>query len=125
MKKRAGILCALAIAALAIFNIQAAQILSRPEQQNSEGENIEKLLNGSDCRSCHAVDRKVVGPAYNDVAKKYADQNDAAEKLLRAVREGGTGNWGALHMPPHPDLTDAQLAELVQWILSLKNVANA
>jgi cytochrome c len=125
MKRRVRILCTLAIAAPAIFTIQTTPVLSRPQQPNSEGENIEKLLNGSDCRSCHAVDRKVVGPSYGDVAKKYADQKDAAEKLLRAIREGGTGNWGALRMPPHPDLTDAQLAELIQWILSFKNVAPA
>jgi cytochrome c len=86
-----------------------------------EKENVEKLLNDSDCRSCHSVDRKVVGPSYSEVAKKYAARADAAEQLARSIRQGGSGNWGDLRMPAHPDLMDAQLAEIVQWILSLKD----
>src|SRR6266568_9179504 len=102
MGRRCGIPGTLVISLVAIFTMQTMQVVSFSVEGSQAGreavaDNFEKLLNESDCRSCHAVDRKVVGPSYNDVAKKYADQNDAAEKLLRAVREGGTGNWGALH----------------------------
>ena len=77
-------------------------------------------MSGSDCSSCHSADRKVVGPAYRDIAKKYATQSDAPEKLVRSIRQGGSGNWGNVPMTPHPDLKDDQLAEIVTWILSLK-----
>jgi cytochrome c len=82
--------------------------------------NAEKLMSGSDCSSCHSTDRKVVGPAYRDIAKKYATQGDASEKLARSIRQGGSGNWGSVAMTPHADLKDDQLSEIVAWILSLK-----
>jgi len=82
-------------------------------KQNSEGENGEKLVKGSDCSSCHAVDRQVVGPAYNEVAKRYAGQPGVVEKLSQKIRAGGSGTWGAVPMTPHPDFTDAQLKQIV------------
>jgi len=75
----------------------------------------EKLIKESDCSSCHAVDRQIVGPEYSAIAKKYAGQADAADnvaKLAAKIRDGGGG------MTPHPDLTDAQRAEMAKWILS-------
>jgi cytochrome c len=87
--------------------------------------NAEKLMSGSDCSSCHSTDRKVVGPAYRDIAKKYATQGDAAEKLARSIRQGGSGNWGSVAMTPHADLKDDQLSEIVAWILSLKGADSA
>jgi len=80
--------------------------------QNSGSEDGDKLIQANDCSSCHAVDRQVVGPSYNDVAKRYAGQNDAIEKLARKIREGGSG------MTPHPDLTEAQRREMAVWILA-------
>lgn len=79
----------------------------------------EKLMKASDCSSCHAADRQVVGPAYSDIAKRYAGQAGAAEKLSAKIREGGGG------MTAHPDLSDAQRAEIVKWILSQKDAAGA
>jgi cytochrome c len=81
----------------------------------------EQLTQGSDCSSCHAVDRAVVGPAYAEVAKKYAGQPDVANTLARRIREGGSGTWGNIAMPAHAELTDQQLGDIVQWILSLKD----
>jgi cytochrome c len=79
----------------------------------------EKLIQASDCSSCHAVDREVVGPAYREVAKRYAGQNDAVSKLAAKIRDGGGG------MTPHPDLTDAQRRQMVAWILTHKDAAQA
>jgi cytochrome c len=76
------------------------------------GQDGQKLIQASDCSSCHAQDRQVVGPAYSEIAKRYAGQADAANKLAAKIRDGGGG------MTPHPDLTDAQRAEMVKWILS-------
>jgi len=72
----------------------------------------EKLIKESDCSSCHAVDRQVVGPAYTTIAKSHAGQADAIEKLAAKIRDGGNG------MTPHPDLADAQRREIAEWILS-------
>jgi cytochrome c len=78
----------------------------------------EKLVKESDCSSCHAVDRQVVGPAYAAIAKSHAGQTDAVEKLAAKIRDGGGG------MTPHPDLTDAQRTTIAKWILS-QNEASA
>jgi len=94
-------------------------------KQNSEGENGETLVKGSDCSSCHTVERQVVGPAYNAVAKSCAGQTDAVEKMDARIQEGGSGNWGDVAMTPHPDLTDAQRKEMMKWILSLKDTVAA
>jgi cytochrome c len=83
----------------------------------------EKLVKESDCSSCHAVDHKVVGPAFMDVAKHYAGQPDAVEKLSQKIRAGGSGNWGAVPMTPHPDFTDTQLKQIVTWVLSTRGTA--
>ena len=89
-------------------------------------QNGEQLANASDCSSCHAADRTVVGPAYDEIAKKYAgQQSNVADRLARRIREGGAGNWGDILMPSHSDLTDAQLKEIVQWILSMKDTTTA
>jgi cytochrome c len=77
----------------------------------------EKLIKESDCSSCHAVDRQVVGPAYNAVAKQYAGQADAIDKLAAKIRDGGSG------MTPHPDLSETQRKEIVKWILSQNGAA--
>ncbi len=79
----------------------------------------EKLVRSNDCTSCHAVARKVVGPAYRDVAKKYRAQPGAVAKLSQKIKQGGSGVWGPVPMTPHPALTAAQLKDMVEWILAL------
>jgi cytochrome c len=85
----------------------------------------ETLVKASDCSSCHAQDRLVVGPSYSDIADRYRGQSGIAEKLAAKVKQGGSGNWGAVPMSPHPDLTDLQLKEMMEWILSLSRAAKA
>ena len=82
--------------------------------QQPEGGNVEKLIQASDCSSCHAVDRQIVGPAYNAIAKLHAGQADAVERLATKIRDGGSG------MTPHPDIAEAQRREMARWILSQK-----
>jgi cytochrome c len=76
------------------------------------GQDPQKLIQASDCSSCHAVDHQVVGPAYSDIAKRYAGQANAMDKLTAKIRDGGGG------MTSHPDLSDAQRVEIAKWILS-------
>lgn len=79
-----------------------------------------ELAQKKNCMACHAVDKKVLGPAYKDVAAKYAGQKDAVDKLAAKVMKGGSGVWGNIPMPANPQVTDAEAKQLVQWILSLK-----
>ena len=78
------------------------------------------LATAKNCMACHAVDKKLVGPSYKDVAKKYAGQKDAADKLAVKVIKGGSGVWGAIPMPANPQVNDAESKKLAAWVLSLK-----
>jgi len=78
---------------------------------------IEKLLGGNGCTACHALERKVLGPAFRDVAKKYAGDAGAGARLAAKIRAGGQGNWGNVPMPPNPGLSDQELQTLTRWIL--------
>lgn len=77
------------------------------------------LMAGSDCMTCHQVDRKSIGPMYIDVAKKYKDDPNAREYLADKIINGGSGVWGEVAMAAHPDLTKEQTAQMVEYILSL------
>jgi cytochrome c551/c552 len=70
------------------------------------------------CTACHAVDSRILGPAFREVGAKYQGRNDAEAYLLRRIREGGQGTWGAVPMPPQGALKDADALAIVQWILS-------
>ncbi len=78
------------------------------------------LAQKKNCMACHAVDKKVLGPSYKEVAAKYAGQADAADKLAAKVMKGGSGVWGNIPMPANPQVTDAEAKQLVGWILTLK-----
>ncbi|WP_296448733.1 c-type cytochrome [Rhodoferax sp. UBA5149] len=78
------------------------------------------LATSKNCLACHAVDKKVVGPAYKDVAKKYAGQKDAVDKLTAKVMKGGAGVWGPVPMPANTQVNEAEARKLVTWVLSLK-----
>ena len=78
------------------------------------------LAQKKNCMACHAVDKKVLGPSYKDVAAKYAGQKDAADKLAAKVMKGGTGVWGNIPMPANPLVSEAEAKQLVAWIMTLK-----
>ena len=78
------------------------------------------LLREKACLSCHAVEKKLIGPAYKDVAVKYASDKDAAGKLVKKVREGGVGAWGQIPMPANPQVSADEAAALVNWVLGQK-----
>ena len=80
----------------------------------------EALAAKSGCLACHAVDKKVVGPSYKEVAAKYRGDKTAAAKLEKKVKEGGVGVWGQIPMPPNTQVNDADIKKLVAWVLSLK-----
>jgi cytochrome c len=80
----------------------------------------EALAKSKNCLACHAIDKKVVGPAYKDVAKKYAGDAKAADMLAAKIIKGGAGVWGPVPMPANAQVNEAESKKLVAWILSLK-----
>lgn len=79
------------------------------------------LARAKNCMSCHTVNRKLIGPAYKDVAIKYESQKDIEEQLVQKVRKGGSGAWGVVPMPANTQVNEKEARLLVKWILSLKN----
>lgn len=79
-----------------------------------------ELAKAKACLGCHVADRRVVGPAYKDVAARYAGQADARELLADKIMKGGRGAWGVVAMPPNPRVTPEEAAQLADWILGLK-----
>jgi cytochrome c len=77
-----------------------------------------ELATKNACLACHAVDTKLVGPAYQDVSKKYAGQKDAEETLAKSIKAGGSGKWGPVPMPAQAALSDADAKALAAWVLA-------
>jgi len=82
----------------------------------------EAIIKKARCVACHAVDKKLVGPAYKDVAARYRGDAEAPARLFAKVRSGGSGNWGEVPMLPHPadKISDENLTAAIQWILALE-----
>ena len=78
------------------------------------------LAQSKNCMACHAVDKKLVGPAFKDVAAKYAGQKDAADKLAAKIIKGGSGVWGPIPMPANAQVNDAEAKKLAAWVLAQK-----
>lgn len=91
--------------------VAAGVLASAPALANLE------LAKSKNCMACHAVDKKLVGPAYQEVAAKYKGQKDAEAKLIEKVKKGGSGVWGPVPMPPNAQVSDADIKTLVEWIL--------
>jgi cytochrome c len=110
-KMRTGILgaalgCAFAVAAPAHAALTNAQ--------------AEAMMKKDGCAACHAIDKKIVGPAYLEVANKYRADKNAQAMLEKRVKEGSVGVWGQIPMPPNAAVSQADVKELVTWILTLK-----
>jgi cytochrome c-550 PedF len=95
---------------------------SRPKEVQTAPVNAaEALAKKYKCSSCHAIDTRGVGPAYREVAKKYAKDKKAQAKLLAKLKKGASGTWGKVPMPPLGDVSDEDLKALIQWILAGAN----
>jgi cytochrome c len=98
----------------ALFAFVAAVTLAAPAMAD------QALATKNNCMACHAVDKKLVGPAFKEVAKKYAGQKDAEAVLVAKVIKGGSGVWGAIPMPANSQVKEADAKTLVAWILAQK-----
>ena len=95
-----------------LATLGAAALIAAPAARADEA--MAKKYN---CLACHAVDKKVVGPAYRDIAKKYKGDAGAEAKLIEKVKKGGSGVWGPIPMPPNTAVPDADIKALVEWVL--------
>jgi cytochrome c len=102
---RTTIVCAALAAAFALPTVATAN---------------EKLAQASGCMTCHGVDKKIIGPAYKDVANKYRGNKGAEADLIKKVKGGSKGVWGDIPMPPNAHVKDEDIKTLVQWILAQK-----
>src|SRR3954452_6913030 len=85
-----------------------------------DNKTAEDMMKKDGCAACHAVDKKIVGPAYQDVAAKYKGDATAQAKLQEKVKKGGSGVWGPVPMPPNTQVSDADIKTMVTYILALK-----
>mgnify|MGYP001422923711 CR=1 FL=1 len=79
-----------------------------------------ELAQKKNCMACHALDKKLVGPSYKDIAAKYTGQGDAADKLAAKIVKGGVGVWGQIPMPANPQVSEAEAKQLAAWVLTVK-----
>lgn len=98
----------------ALFALVAAVSVTAPAFAD------QALATSKNCMACHAADKKLVGPAFKDIAKKYAGDKAAADKLAEKVMKGGAGVWGPVPMPANPQVSADESKKLVAWILATK-----
>ena len=98
----------------ALFALAALAVVSAPAFADLA------LATSKNCMACHAVDKKLVGPAYKDVAAKYAGDKTAVDKLAEKIQKGGSGVWGPVPMPANTQVTPAEAKQLAQWVLTVK-----
>lgn len=97
-----------------VFALIAAALVAGPAFASQE------LATKKNCMACHAVDKKLVGPSYKDVAAKYAGDKTAVDKLAAKIIKGGSGVWGPVPMPANAQVNDAEAKKLAAWIMTVK-----
>ncbi|MGC2520769.1 MAG: c-type cytochrome [Burkholderiales bacterium] len=105
----------------AVFAAAALVFLCENAQAQVDAKKAQALATTAGCTACHQIDKKGVGPAYKEVAKKYKGNAGAAVALAERARKGGQGVWGPIPMPPNPPdkIGDADLRSVIDWVLSL------
>ncbi|HEX3058691.1 MAG TPA: c-type cytochrome, partial [Usitatibacter sp.] len=99
--------------------VGSARVKAKAESAQPAAMQPAELARRKACLSCHGLDNRIVGPAFRDVAKRYKGQDGVEAKLVEKLRQGGSGSWGPLPMPPNPDLAAADASTLVRWVLGL------
>jgi len=102
------------------YNRDSAPPAADAQAPAESGDTATRLLTANACTACHQLDKRVVGPSFREIAAKYAGDAAATAALARKVREGGSGVWGAAPMPPNTGVSDADLAQMVGWVLQQK-----
>ena len=105
---------------LATLTLAAAALVAAPAYAALDNAQAEALMKKDGCAACHAIDKKIVGPAYVDVGAKYKGDKNAQAALEKKVKDGGSGVWGPIPMPPNAQVPVNDIKELVTWVLALK-----
>jgi cytochrome c len=105
---------------LATLTLAAAALVAAPAHAVLDNAKAEAMMKKDGCAACHSIDKKIVGPAYNEVAAKYKGDKNAQAALEKKVKDGGVGAWGQIPMPPNPQVPAGDVKDLVTWILALK-----
>lgn len=98
----------------------AAAVAATPATPAVDAAAAQALATKHACMACHKVDAKLIGPGFKEVATKYQGDKIAEARLIEKVKTGGAGAWGTIPMPPHPQVPDADIKTVVQWVLSIK-----
>jgi len=98
-------------------DIVALSAANKSKKAEASTPDVQSLLAANACLGCHAIDQKIVGPSFQDVAAKYTGTPNAKATLARSISKGGAGKWGAMAMPPMGNLTDAQALSLAEFVL--------
>ena len=114
-KKSCGVCAGMVAVTLAVMG---AMVPVQSAQAAVDAAAARAIYKANACASCHAVDRKLIGPAYADIAAKYKNDPGAGARLEKVVKNGGSGVWGAIPMPSHPTMSDADIRTVVTWILA-------
>ncbi|MGE0557586.1 MAG: c-type cytochrome [Burkholderiales bacterium] len=80
----------------------------------------DKLAQSSGCMTCHALDKKLIGPGFKEIAAKYKNDKGAEARLAQKIKSGGSGVWGTIPMPPNAHVKESDIKTLAQWVLSRK-----
>ena len=104
----------------AALMLAAAAFVAAPAYAALDNAQAEAMMKKDGCAACHSVDKKIVGPAYVDVAAKYKGDKNAQAALEKKVKDGGVGAWGQIPMPPNATVPAGDIKDLVTWILALK-----
>ncbi len=120
MKKLALIALLATAAAMPVFATESAAKEPSEKEKAEKMAKMQDLATKKNCLACHAMEKKLVGPAYKEVAAKYKDQKDAGAKLAEKIQKGGVGAWGQIPMPANPQVNPEEAKLLAHWVLSLK-----
>ena len=105
---------------LATLTLAAAALVAAPAYAALDNAQAAAMMKKDGCAACHAIDKKIVGPAYVDVAAKYKGDKNAQAALEKKVKDGGSGVWGPIPMPPNAQVPANDIKDLVTWVLALK-----
>ena len=102
-----------------VAGIAVASLFAGAAYAAGDSTGAQALAQKNGCMACHGVGNKIVGPAFKDVAAKYKGDKGAEAELIKKVKNGGSGVWGPMPMPPHPEMNNKDIKTLIHWVLTL------
>lgn len=104
---------------LVVAGIAVASLFAGAAYAAGDSTGAQALAQKNGCMACHGIGNKIVGPAFKDVEAKYKGDKGAEAKLIKKVKNGGSGVWGSMPMPAHPEMNNKDIKAIIRWILTL------